>query len=98
MLAEWDQSRTLLFLGDSRKIKGSIEEALCDLAGGSGGKFGTWIVRPSGLIGEDAGIHKKLFGWMYGEIGTEVVGRGIVSLAMGDRKRMIVENGELGKM
>lgn len=32
MLAEWDQDKSLLFLNDTRKIKGAVEKGLCALA------------------------------------------------------------------
>jgi hypothetical protein len=101
MLAEWDQSRKLYFLEDTRKIKGAIEKALCELAdedAAKGGNFQVWIARPSGLIAPNAGVHKKLMSPLYGGIGTEQVGRAMIKAATGGWKARIVENGDLLKM
>lgn len=98
MWSEWDQSRTLYFLEDSRKIKGEIERALTELAGANAETFEVWIARPSGLIGADAGLHKRVFGPLYGGIGTEQLGRGMIRLAVEGWKERIVENGDLLKM
>lgn len=32
MMAEWDQDKSLLFMNDTRKIKGAVEKGLCALA------------------------------------------------------------------
>lgn len=101
MLAEWDQSRKLYFLEDTRKIKGAIEKALCELAdedAAKGGSFKVWIGRPSALVAHDAAMHKKLMSPLVGGIGTEQVGRAMIKAAVGEWKERIVENGDLLKM
>lgn len=105
MLAEWDQDRRLFFLNDSRKIKGAIEKALSELADGpddsaaqKGGGFELWIARPSGLLGDDAGLHKKIAGPLYGAIGTEQLGRAMIKMAVEGPKERIIENDKLLKM
>lgn len=98
MLAEWDQSRKLLFLEDTRKIKGSIEKALCELADNNSETFELWIARPSALLGSDAGLHKKLFGPLYRAIGTEQLGRAMIRMAIDGWKERTAGNEELLKM
>ena len=93
--AEWDQNKTLLFLGDSRRFKGESEKQLCELADNqvSKDKFKVWIVRPLGLLDESSPLMKK---WTVGKLGfgteTAQLGRAMVQIALDGADQRILEN------
>ncbi|KAM0451207.1 hypothetical protein ACHAPV_010053 [Trichoderma viride] len=96
--SEWNQKRPLLFMADSRRIKGEVEKGLCDLADANPDKFETWILRPSGFIEPNASISKRLAGGLYGAITTAQVGKAMVKVACEGWKDRIIENNALLKM
>ncbi|PNP44114.1 hypothetical protein TGAM01_v203344 [Trichoderma gamsii] len=96
--SEWNQKRPLLFMADSRRIKGEVEKGLCDLADANPDKFETWILRPSGFIEPNASISKRLVGGLYGAITTTQVGKAMVKVACEGWKDRIIENNALLKM
>ncbi|KAH6609844.1 hypothetical protein Trco_003190 [Trichoderma cornu-damae] len=96
--SEWNQKRLLLFLADSRRIKGEVEKGLCDLADANAGKFETWILRPSGFIEPNARFTRRLVGNLYGAITTPQVGKAMVKVACEGWKDRIIENDVLLKM
>lgn len=101
MLAEWDQERTLLFLNDTRKIKGAVEKRLCDLQDEQqeeGGRFETWIARPSYLLSPEAPWWKKLASPLVFGIETMQVGRAMIKMAFGGGRERITLTYELQKM
>lgn len=98
---EPDQSRRLLFLADSRKIKGAVEQglnALSDDHGRHNGKFEVRIARPSGLVAWDAPLYMKVIGLLYRAIGTEQLGRAMIRMARGEGSGRTVSNEELLSM
>lgn len=95
---EWDQDKTLLFLSDSRKIKGQVEKGLCDIADAHPEQFETFILRPSGFIGPDTPITKKVFAPLYDAVSTDQVGKAMVKVGLEGAKERIIENDVLKKM
>lgn len=96
--SEWNPKRPLLFMADSRRIKGEVEKGLCDLADANADKFETWILRPSGFIEPNAPLSKRLVGNLYGAITTTQVGKTMVKVACEGWKDRIIENDALLKM
>ncbi|KAL7794387.1 hypothetical protein V8C37DRAFT_401410 [Trichoderma ceciliae] len=96
--SEWNQKRPLLFLADSRRIKGEVEKGLCDLADANPDKFETWILRPSAFIEPNAPFSKRLVGHLNGAITTTQVGKTMVKVACEAWKDRIIENDALLKM
>lgn len=97
--SEWDQTKTLLFLADSRRIKGEVEKGLCTLADAHGaGIFETWILRPSGFLPPGASLAKKLVGELYGAIGTPHLAKVLVQVALNGAKERFLENDVLLRM
>ena len=95
---EWDQDKTLLFLSDSRKIKGQVEKGLCDIADAHPEEFETFILRPSGFIGPDTPITKKVFATLYDAISTDQVGKAMMEVGLEGAKDRIIENDVLKKL
>lgn len=95
---EWDQDKTLLFLSDSRKIKGQVEKGLCDIADAHPEQFETFILRPSGFIGPDTPSTKKVFAPLYDAVSTDQVGKAMVKVGLEGAKERIIENDVLKKM
>jgi nucleoside-diphosphate-sugar epimerase len=97
--AEWDQTRSLLFLADTRRIKGEVEKALCTLAEAhGGGVFEAWILRPSGLLPPDASPWARLVGRLYGGMATPRLARVLVRVALDGAAETIMENNVLLRM
>ncbi|KAK5996827.1 Leucinostatins biosynthesis cluster protein T [Cladobotryum mycophilum] len=96
--AEWNPKRPLLFMADTRRIKGEVEKGLCDLADANKDKLDVWILRPSGFISPDAPFSKRLVGNLYGAITTTQVGKTMVKVGHEGWKDRIIENEVLLKM
>jgi hypothetical protein len=90
--AEWDRSKRLLFMADTRHIKGDVERGLCEVADNSNGNFETFIVRPSGMVAPTAPAMRKLFSRLYAGVETSQVGRALVKLACEGGSQRIWEN------
>lgn len=90
--AEWDQDKTLLFMSDSRKIKGSVEKSLADLADANPDTFETWLLQPSGFLENDAPGWKKAIGGLYGAIPVSQVGKAMVKVGVEGWKDRIISN------
>lgn len=98
-MAEWDQGKRLLFLEDTRKIKGSVEKALCELADeDKAANFEVWIGRPSYIIPANASAVTRLFSPFVKGITTEQLGRALVRMAVEGAGERIVSTGTLQKM
>jgi hypothetical protein len=96
--SEWNPNATLLFLSDSRKIKGEIEKNLCEMAD-KNEKFDTWILQPMELQDEQTGWVRRAYMRPLGfGIETEEVGRVMAGIAVGGCEKRILENGDIIKM
>ena len=96
--SEWDQSKRLLFLGDSRRIKGEIEQRLCEMDDAEE-RFESWILRPMGLQDQDTPAVQRMFMRPLGfAIETEEVGRVMVKIAFDGAPKRILENAEIIKL
>ena len=101
MLSEWDQDKTLYFMGSTRHIKGSAEKGLVELAreGEAGGKsFETYIVRPAALIGINTPAWKAVFSPLSQGMKTVQLGRAMIRLALGEGKQQITDVNDLKEL
>lgn len=96
--SEWDQTKSLLFLQDSRRIKGEIEQKLCELADAEE-VFESFILRPHALHDENT---KRTERMMLGPLGysieTTEVGVAMAKIAIDGSSKRILENAEIGKV
>lgn len=96
--SEWNRTKPLFFMADSRRIKGEIEQELCGLGDAHAANFQVWIARPSGLIPPEAKAVTRMIGGLYQGIGTDQLGRAMVRLAVEGYKDRIVPNETLIKL
>ncbi|CAG9983280.1 unnamed protein product [Clonostachys byssicola] len=94
MLAEWDQQKSLLFMADSRHVKGQVEKGLCDLAD-KDGRFDVFCPRPSGVLPSNVSTLGKLTGKLYGAIQVQDLAKALVYIALNGAEKQIIEAGEL---
>lgn len=97
--AEWDQKKRLLFLSDTRKIKGEVEQKLSEMAGQQeGGTWETYLLRPMGLQDEKTPGPRRWFMRSTGfGIETDEVGRMMERIAVEGWGKSILENEEIIK-
>lgn len=96
--AEWDQNKTLLFMSDTRKIKGEIEMRLCELADAED-RFETFILRPMELHDDDTSRLRKIYMGALGlSIETSEVAKAMVKIALDGTSKRILENAEIPKI
>ena len=97
-LSEWDPNKKLMFLEDSRKIKGEIEKNLCEMADAED-RFESFILRPMELHDEDTGMLRR---WYMRPIGfsieTAEVGRAMAAIALDGTEKRILENADIIKL
>uniref|UniRef100_A0A8H7K2B9 NAD(P)-binding domain-containing protein n=1 Tax=Bionectria ochroleuca TaxID=29856 RepID=A0A8H7K2B9_BIOOC len=94
MLAEWDQQKTLVFMADTRLVKGQVERGLCDLADKES-RFDAFCPRPSGVLPSNVGTLGKLSGKLYGAIQVQDLAKALVNIALNGAEKQIIEAGEL---
>ncbi|KAL2193733.1 hypothetical protein P885DRAFT_71936 [Corynascus similis CBS 632.67] len=71
-LAEWDQTKTLHFMADTRHIKGQVEQRLCQVADvDAAERFAVYCTRPSGILPANAGLAARALGKLYGAIDVD---------------------------
>ncbi|KAH7324935.1 hypothetical protein B0I35DRAFT_172415 [Stachybotrys elegans] len=95
--AEWDQDKTLLFLGDTRRFKGLAEKGLRELAEATPG-FEVWVLRPSGILSTEAPLYRRVVGKLYEAIDTAQLGRALVRVAVEGCEDKMLENDALHRM
>lgn len=95
---EWDQDKTLLFLSDSRRIKGQVEKGLSDIADAHPDNFEVFLLRPSGFLGPETPAIKKMFAPLYDAVTTEQVGKAMMRVGIEGGSERIIENDVLKKM
>ncbi|KAK4237205.1 hypothetical protein C8A03DRAFT_44927 [Achaetomium macrosporum] len=94
--AEWDQKKPLHFLADTRRIKGQVEQGLCEIADGDSTKrFVVYCVRPSGILPPDAGLALRLSGKLYGAIEVDHLAKAFIRILLEGYRERIVENDQL---
>ncbi|KAH6963266.1 hypothetical protein DER45DRAFT_609606 [Fusarium avenaceum] len=95
--AERDQDRTLLFLSDTRKIKGEIERRLCELADAET-RFETFLLRPAMIQDQNTGVVRRA--WMRAlglAVDATEVGNAMVKIGVEGTTKRIVENADILK-
>ncbi|KAK0624798.1 hypothetical protein B0T17DRAFT_507840 [Bombardia bombarda] len=96
--AEWDQQKPLHFLADTRRIKGQVEQQLCELADDSNNRFEVYCPRPSGIHPPDVGLATRLVGKMYAAIPSDHLAKAMVHMVLEGYDKRIIENDELWKI
>ena len=96
--SEWDPNKSLLFLGDSRRIKGEVEKGLCDLADANAECLEVLVLRPTGFMDDNAPMTHMLVGSLYGAIKMSQLGRAFVQVTCEGADKRILENEEMMRM
>ncbi|KAK4249495.1 hypothetical protein C7999DRAFT_39473 [Corynascus novoguineensis] len=95
-LAEWDQTKTLHFMADTRRVKGQVEQRLCQVADADAAKrFVVYCARPSRILPANAGLAARVFGKLYGAIGVDQLAKALIRVLLEGYKERIIENGTL---
>ncbi|KAK2592424.1 hypothetical protein QQS21_009876 [Conoideocrella luteorostrata] len=92
---EWNQDKSLSFLNDSRKIKGQAEKGLFEVRDAHRERLEVFCVRPSGILGVDAGLAERWTGKLYSAIDVDVLARAMISIALDGYSETIIENERL---
>ncbi|KAK4129053.1 hypothetical protein N657DRAFT_630027 [Parathielavia appendiculata] len=91
--AEWDQSKPLHFMADTRRVKGQVEQGLCGIADADTTKrFVVYCARPSGILPADASLAARLSGRLYGAIGVDHLAKALIPILLEGSKERIIEN------
>ncbi|GIC90217.1 uncharacterized protein Aud_006649 [Aspergillus udagawae] len=98
MGAEWDQTKRLWFLKDTRRIKGYIEKQLAAIADNERGGFAVSCVRPGGVLSSRANILEKLSAGIFPCIEDDHLARAMIKVLLDDNSGRIIENDELLRM
>ncbi|KAK4148550.1 hypothetical protein C8A00DRAFT_19637 [Chaetomidium leptoderma] len=94
--AEWDQTKPLHFMADTRRVKGQVEQGLCDFAANDKTKrLAVFCARPSGILPADAGLATRLSGKLYGAIEVDHLAKGMIRILLEGYKEQIIENDTL---
>ncbi|KAF4335677.1 hypothetical protein FBEOM_10477 [Fusarium beomiforme] len=97
-LAEWGQNKKLMFMPDTRKIKGEIEKRLCELADAEP-RFETYLLRPAAIQGENTGMLRRA--WMR-PLGLAVdaaeVGKAMAKIGLDGTTKRILDNADILKL
>ncbi|KAL2147704.1 hypothetical protein VTI28DRAFT_7056 [Corynascus sepedonium] len=95
-LAEWDQTKTLHFMADTRHIKGQVEQRLCQVADvDAAERFAVYCTRPSGILPANAGLAARALGKLYGAIDVDQLAKALIRVLLEGYKERIIENGTL---
>ncbi|KAK5994283.1 hypothetical protein PT974_04755 [Cladobotryum mycophilum] len=93
--AEWDQTKRLTFMEETRKVKGQCEKGLCDLEDANKDLFEVFAVQPAVILPRDAGCMSKVIGKLYGGIPADILMRGMVRVALHDFPERLIETDKL---
>ncbi|KAI0131429.1 hypothetical protein F4814DRAFT_405987 [Daldinia grandis] len=96
--AEWDQSKNLKMMKDTRLIKGQVEKGLFDIAEANKDTFEVWAVRPGGIVKKYAGLINTLTANTSGFIAVDHLARAMLKIALNGHANRIVEANELLKI
>ena len=100
-LAEKDQSKTLWFLGEGRKVRGTVETELLELGGGGGDdhderRLETYVVRPAYVQAKGTGpVVRAVVGAVVPRVGVEELAAASIGIAVHGGERRILENEDL---
>lgn len=93
--AEWDQGKSLMFMEETRHVKGQCEKGLAELQDCSGNEFQAWFMRPSVILPADSGCMAKGTGKLYGGVPVEDLAEGMVKVALHGYHERTIEMGML---
>lgn len=89
--AEWDQEKSLMFMEETRRVKGQWEKGLAELQDRSGNDFQAWFMRPSVILPADSGCMAKGTGKLYGGVPVEDLAEAMVKVALHGHQERIIE-------
>ncbi|KAF7180248.1 hypothetical protein CNMCM7691_009415 [Aspergillus felis] len=98
MGAEWDQTKPLWFLKDTRRIKGYVEKQLAAIADDERGVFAVSCVRPGGVLSSAANVVEKLSAAIIPCIEVDHLARAMIKVLLDENSGRIIENAELLRM
>ncbi|GAB1310732.1 Nucleoside-diphosphate-sugar epimerase [Madurella fahalii] len=94
--AEWDQTKPLHFMADTRRVKGQVEQGLCEIADADKtGRFAVYCARPSGILPPDASLPVRLAGKLYDAIDVDRLAKAFIRVLIEGYKDRIIENSTL---
>lgn len=89
--AEWDQEKSLMFMEETRHVKGQCEKALVDLQTASNNEFQVWFMRPSVILPAGSGCMARGTGKLYGGVPVEDLAEGMVKVALHGYHERVIE-------
>ncbi|GFF39351.1 hypothetical protein IFM58399_05548 [Aspergillus lentulus] len=95
MGAEWDQTKPLWFLKDTRRIKGYVEKQLAAVSDSKKDVFAVSCVRPSAILSSRANILEKIYRAMVAGIEDDHLARVMIKILLEESSGRIIENDEL---
>ncbi|KAI1339987.1 hypothetical protein F5Y15DRAFT_415414 [Xylariaceae sp. FL0016] len=95
--AEWDDDKHLLFMADTRHIKGQVEKGLCSLADCHKENLEIFIVRPGGISSKGNRVKVKL-GNLVGFISVDDLAKDMIHILVNGYRERIIENDVLLKL
>ncbi|RYC63416.1 hypothetical protein CHU98_g2772 [Xylaria longipes] len=96
--AEWDEKKSLFFLRDTRRIKGTAEQRLLALASISQSRLEVHIARPGGIMAMRGGCVQQWLAKRVGFIFVDHLARGLVAIAEEGGGYPIIEMRDLMKL
>lgn len=80
--AEWDQTKKLTFMEETRKVKGLCEKGLNSLEEANPETFEYYAVQPTAILARDAGCMTKSTGKLYGAVPAGTLTMAMVKIAL----------------
>ncbi|KAI0467899.1 hypothetical protein F4859DRAFT_228425 [Xylaria cf. heliscus] len=96
--AEWDENKSLFFLSDTRRLKGTAEKRLLELASANQDRFDVVVTRPGGIMAPDGGCVKSTLGKLTGFISVDHFASNLIVIAREGARQPIIEHKELMAM
>ncbi|KAI1084852.1 hypothetical protein F5B20DRAFT_523508 [Whalleya microplaca] len=96
--AEWDQTKRLIMLPRTRRLKGLVEKGLSELADANKSRLEVWLVRPGGIVGSGAQLMNILTANTCGFIAVDHLARDMIQIALDGHGDRIIESNVLLKL
>jgi len=95
-MAERDMNKSLYFMKDTRRIKGEVENGLIAIAEKHPG-FKTYIMRPGGIIAEDAGVVMAVVGALIPSVRVNALAAVMADVGINGGEQQTLENSDIVK-
>ncbi|KAF8191045.1 hypothetical protein K438DRAFT_1919489 [Mycena galopus ATCC 62051] len=99
VLAEKDQSKSLIFFGNGRRVKGKAETELLAFAqkDAYAGQWETYVARPAMVLPKKGAILKSLVGGLIGSVRVDVLAAAMIDVVCGGKRNgeWALENAEI---